>query len=130
MVLAEPVLRSDGLTLVGSGIELTESIIARVSASGAGMVVVEGNPLGGDDAGGDLQALAADLGRMFRRHTANAFMMTLHNMLAEYVARRIAEQRAQEEEQARQRARAAAEAAAAKAAAQAEAAAAGEGKDS
>ncbi len=124
MVLAEPVSRSDGLIFVGAGLELTEAIIARISATGAGTIVVEGNPLGGDSGCGDLRALADGLSRTFRRHTGDAFMMTMHNMLAAYFAQRIAEQKAREEEQARQRAEAAKAEAAAKeeAAAKAEAA--------
>ncbi len=120
MVLAEPVMRSDGLTLAGPGLELTESIIERIQAAGADTVTVEGHPLEGDDEQGNLQALADGLGRTFRRHKDNAFMMTLHNMLAEYFAGAIAARKAREEA-ARKRAEAAAKAAAeaaAKAAAQ------------
>ena len=117
MVLAEPVLRPDGLTLAGSGLELTESIIERIRTAGANTVVVEGHPFAGDDGLGNLAVLAAGLDKAFHRHRDNAFMMTLYNMLNGYFARTIAEQQSKEKEAARLRAQAAAEAAAKAAAA-------------
>ena len=112
MILAEAVMRPDGMTLAGPGLELTDSLIERIRNIGVGSIVVEGSHGGGNAA--ELETVYTNLPHIFRRHTNDAFMMTLHNMLSQYFKRRIAEIKAaaeaarlEAEEKARKKAEAA-----------------------
>lgn len=86
MKLAKAVVRDDGITLVGDGVELTESLIARFEQAGIGSITVKGNPVQMDDlpGGTDYSRRAARLDHLFRKHTDNTFMMTLKKVLNQY----------------------------------------------
>lgn len=89
MVLAQSILRPDGMVLAVAGLVLTEEGIARIRTTGVVTVMVEGEAEGGG-ACVEFERVAAMLGYLFRNHKRDAFMMTLHNMLAGYFSRRIA----------------------------------------
>ena len=89
MVLAQSILRPDGMVLAGAGLVLTEEGIARIRSTGVVTVMVEGEAEGGG-ACAEFERVAAMLSYLFRNHKRDAFMMTLHNMLAGYFSRRIA----------------------------------------
>jgi len=95
MVLAEPLLYKNGMTLAGAGFELTGAAIERFRLAGIAVVVVEG-----DDAGRyvELEHIASKLTFLFRRQTKNAFMMGLQGILAKHYAKKIAMLQAAEEE--------------------------------
>ena len=95
MVLAEPLLYKNGMTLAGAGFELTAAAIERFRLAGAGILVVEGG-----DAGRyvELENIASRLAFLFRRQAENPFMMGLQGILAKYYAGRIAALKAAEEE--------------------------------
>ena len=97
MLLAQAVVRPDGIVLMGEGLKLTEELIVRIRDAGVGTICVEGNPLGGGGTVGDLSVTARNLQYTFRRHSDNVFMMTLRNMIARYLAHRIAARKAAEE---------------------------------
>lgn len=98
MVLAQAVVRPDGLVLVGEGLVLTESAINHIRAAGIGTICVEGNPLGAEGTVGNLRKIAESLPHLFRRQTDNVFMMTMRSVLSRHFARRMAEQRALEDQ--------------------------------
>jgi len=101
MKLAKPVTKSDGLVLVGAGVELTTTIISRFRASGVQSLTVQGRPVDlGDDGGNDLERIAGRLDHLFRKHGQDRFMTTLRNMLRRFFAERIAAARAAEEAEA------------------------------
>ena len=95
MVLAEPLLYKNGMTLAGAGFELTGAAIERFRQAGAAVVVVEGG-----DAGRyvELENIASNLTFLFRRQTENSFMMGLQGILAKHYAGKIAALKAAEEE--------------------------------
>ncbi|GFM35686.1 hypothetical protein [Desulfovibrio psychrotolerans] len=86
MILAKPVVRDNGITLVGEGVELTESLIARFEQSGVGSVTVQGNPVQMDGlAGGtDFGRRAERMEHLFRKHGDDPFMMTMKKVLVQY----------------------------------------------
>ncbi|HEU6435950.1 MAG TPA: hypothetical protein VE028_00680 [Nitratidesulfovibrio sp.] len=101
MKLAKPVTKSDGLVLVGAGVELTATIIARFRASGVQSLTVQGRPVDlGDDGGSGLERIAGRLDHLFRKHGQDRFMSTLRNMLQRFFAERIAAAKAAEEAEA------------------------------
>jgi hypothetical protein len=95
MVLAEPLLYKNGMTLAGAGFELTGAAIERFRLAGIAVVVVEG-----DGAGRyvELEHIASKLTLLFRRQTENPFMMGLQGILVKHYAERIAALKAAEEE--------------------------------
>ena len=95
MVLAEPLLRDDGITLAGVGFELTEAVIERFRQAGVSVIVVEG---AGPGRSIELEQLASRLPMLFRRHAGNPFMMGLQGILAKHYAAKIAALKAAEEE--------------------------------
>jgi hypothetical protein len=86
MKLAKAVVREDGITLVGEGVELSESLIARFEQSGISTITVKGNPVQMDGLPGstDYDKRAERINHLFRKHTDNAFMMTLKKVLSQY----------------------------------------------
>ena len=95
MVLAEPLLYKNGMTLAGAGFELTGAAIERFRLAGVAVVAVEGG-----DAGRyvELERIASKLTFLFRRQTGNAFMMGLQGILAKHYAEKMAALNAAEEE--------------------------------
>ena len=66
---------------------LTEEGIARIRSTRVVTVMVEGEAEGGG-ACAEFERVAAMLSYLFRNHKRDAFVMTLHNMLAGYFSRR------------------------------------------
>jgi hypothetical protein len=95
MVLAEPLLYKNGMTLAGIGFELTEAAIERFRLAGAAVVVVEG---GGVGRYAEWERIASKLTFLFRRQTENPFMMGLQGILAKHYGEKIAALKAAEEE--------------------------------
>jgi len=95
MVLAEPLLYKNGMTLAGVGFELTGAAIERFRLAGVAVVVIEGGD-GGSYV--ELEHIASRLTFLFRRQTENSFMMGLQGILAKHYAEKIAALNAAEEE--------------------------------
>jgi len=95
MVLAEPLLYKNGMTLAGAGFELTGAAIERFRLAGVAVVVVEG---GAGSRYVELEQIASKLTFLFRRQTENAFMMGLQGILAKHYAEKTAALKAAEEE--------------------------------
>ncbi len=86
MTLAKPVVRADGITLVGAGVELSEALIARFEQAAIGTISVKGTPVQMDDLPGDTDygRRAARMDHLFRKHAGDPFMMTLKKVLSQY----------------------------------------------
>lgn len=86
MKLAKAVVREDGITLVGEGVELSESLIARFEQSGISTISVKGNPVQLDGLPGstDYGKRAERMDHLFRKHSDDNFMMTLKKVLTQY----------------------------------------------
>jgi len=86
MVLARPVLRDNGMTVLGKGTELSRTVIDRLSRMGIPIIVVEGNPLSlEDDQGpGSFQSRLDRLDHLFRGYEDDAWMLEVKTFLSEY----------------------------------------------
>ena len=86
MTLAKAVVREDGITLVGEGTELSETLLARFEQSGISSVTVKGSPvdMSALPGGTDFTKRADRLPHLFRKHGEERFMLALQNMLAQY----------------------------------------------
>lgn len=85
MILAQPVLDAEGRTLVGEGVTLSASIIARLESSGIRTLTIKGDP-GGPSAS---QKVLDRLDHLFRKQN-DPFMLALRQMLGEYYRRKVA----------------------------------------
>lgn len=86
MILAKPVVRDNGITLVGEGVELSDALVARIEQAGVGTVTVKGNPVQMDSLSGstDYDRRATRMEHLFRRHATDPFMQTLKKVLIQY----------------------------------------------
>lgn len=89
MSLAKPIAREDGMVLVGDGTVLTDSIIDRLKNAEIPSVVVKGRPLPGLASGLDLCKVKERLPYLFRKYQGDKLMMTMQNMLTQYLDKAI-----------------------------------------
>ena len=73
MILEKPVTRENGMTLVGAGTELTESLLQRLENMGIESIVVEGSPLT-PDGENPYAAKIERLDHLFRQYTQDKWM--------------------------------------------------------
>lgn len=86
MILAQPLNNDDGRVLVGAGVELSDSIIARLQTAGVRVITIAGAPSGG----GSMSKRAQDrLDHLFRKHADEPFMCALQAMLRSYFERKL-----------------------------------------
>lgn len=85
MVLARPVLRDNGMTVLGKGTELSQAVIDRLNKMGIPHIVVEGSPLTlEDDQGpGSFQSRLDRLDHLFRGYEDDAWMLEVKSFLSE-----------------------------------------------
>ncbi len=86
MILDKPLLRDNGLVLVAEGTELSESLLMRLADMDIEALVVKGNPVDMNGAGGgsSFSQRAERLDHLFRKYQADPFMLKLKERLAEY----------------------------------------------
>lgn len=85
MVLARPVIRENGITVVAEGFELTDSLILRLEGMKIERIVVKGNPV--DMGGGGSTAFDERLARLdhlFRSWEKDQWMRKVKAFLANY----------------------------------------------
>jgi hypothetical protein len=94
MVLEKPVLRPNGLVIVGEGTTLSDSLISRLENMGVKDIVVQGEPL-------DLEGMAGStsygkrierLDHLFRRFNNDPWMKKVKAFLKSYYERKAASQ--------------------------------------
>ncbi len=86
MILDKPLLRDNGLVLVAEGTELSDTLLGRLLTMGIETIVVKGNPVDLDGAGGGSSFCqrAERMDHLFRKYQADPFMMKLKERLTEY----------------------------------------------
>lgn len=86
MVLAKPVLRSNGLVLIGENAELSDAIIARLKQMDIDTVVVQGNPLDleGVGSGTPYNRILDRMDHLFRKYEADQEMMLVKSRIRDY----------------------------------------------
>jgi hypothetical protein len=86
MILDKPLLRDNGLVLVAEGTELSESLLMRLANMDIETVVVKGNPVDMNGAGGgsSFSQRAERLDHLFRKYQADPFMLKLKERLMDY----------------------------------------------
>lgn len=96
MKLAKPVMRDNGMVVMGAGMELTESHIERLRNMEIDRITVEGNPLDGVCCGVDTSASRRleRLDHLFRRLGGDPFLDKIKEYLREYFRVKAAEQAA------------------------------------
>ncbi|MGE4291307.1 MAG: hypothetical protein AB7E32_03755 [Desulfovibrio sp.] len=97
MVLARPVVRENGITIVAEGFELTDSLIQRLEGMKIERIVVKGNAVSME--GGGTTAFDERLGRLdhlFRAYEKDQWMRKVKAFLANYFRLKAAAQAATE----------------------------------
>jgi len=93
MVLEKPVLRNNGQVLVGSGTELTESLLDRLEKMEVEWLTVQGNPVNMEGMGtSSYQDRIKALDKIFRQHKQDPWMMKMKKFLQGYFKRKAAQQ--------------------------------------
>jgi hypothetical protein len=94
MILEKPVLRPNGLVIVGEGTTLTETLINRLENMGIKDIVVQGEPL-------DMEGMVGStsygkrierLDHLFRQFTNDPWMKKVKAFLKSYYQRKAASQ--------------------------------------
>ncbi|WP_242012270.1 hypothetical protein [Pseudodesulfovibrio cashew] len=96
MKLAKPVTKEGGMTIMAEGMELTESLIARLENMKIDRITVQGHPvdMGGAGSGTVYAERLERLDHLFRRHAKDKWMMRVKNRMAQYFRIKAAAQEA------------------------------------
>ncbi len=96
MKLAKPVTKEGGMTIMAEGMELTDSLIARLANMKIDRITVQGNPvdLGGAGTGTVYSERLERLDTLFRRYAKDKWMMRVKGRMARYFQMRAAAQEA------------------------------------
>lgn len=96
MKLAKPVTKEGGMTIMAEGMELTESLIARLENMKIDRITVQGHPvdMGGAGSGTVYAERLERLDYLFRRHSKDKWMMRVKNRMAQYFRIKAAAQEA------------------------------------
>ena len=84
MILAKPVQRDNGMTILGKGTELSQSVIDRLTRMDIAHVVVQGHPLAqdGDQGSGSYEHMLSRLDHLFRGHEDDEWMQEVKTFLS------------------------------------------------
>jgi hypothetical protein len=90
MVLEKPVIRDNGMILIGQGTVLTESLIERLKLMEIPSIVVQGHPLDldGGGTGTSFGRRGQRLDYLFRHAGEDPFMRDVQTFLADYFTRK------------------------------------------
>ena len=88
MKLAKPTVNDRGVVLFGTGAELTDDIIARLSKAGVKRVMVEGHPVNTDEQEKDLSQEIAELHDRFRSVEKDPLMRKIRGLFVEHLKER------------------------------------------
>ena len=93
MVLEKPVMRENGMVLVGEGTGLTSALIGRLENMGISKIVVKGEPLDLDEAGGGNTSFTKRIERLdhlFRHYTDDEWMLKVKEFVRAYYLEKAA----------------------------------------
>lgn len=96
MKLAKPVTKEGGMTIMAEGMELTDSLIARLEKMDIDRITVQGNPvdMGGAGSGTKYAERIERLDTLFRRYSKDKWMMRVKGRMAQYFQIKAAAQEA------------------------------------
>ncbi|MUM78805.1 hypothetical protein GKC30_14300 [Pseudodesulfovibrio sp. F-1] len=96
MKLARPVLKDGGMVIMAEGMELSDSLIARLAAMKIDRITVEGQPvdLGGAGAGTRYAERVLRLETLFRRYGEDKWMVRVKERMVRYFRIKAAAQEA------------------------------------
>ena len=92
MKLAKPVTQKNGMVVMGEGMELTDSLIAKLQQMKVKAIVVHGSPEGGGDS--DWDKMAERMGTLFRRYGEDPWMSRLEKALTRFFLTKDEEEKA------------------------------------
>lgn len=81
MILAQPVLDAEERVLMGEGVALTDSTIARLETAGIRTILIKGDPQAGPSGA---QKVLDRLDHLFRKQEQESFMAAVKKMLIQY----------------------------------------------
>lgn len=96
MKLARPVLKDGGMIIMAEGMELTESLIARLDNMKIDRITVQGHPvdMGGAGSGTKYAERMERLDVLFRRYGQDKWMVRVRDRMAQYFRIKAAAQEA------------------------------------
>ncbi|WP_243545877.1 hypothetical protein [Pseudodesulfovibrio tunisiensis] len=96
MKLAKPVTNDGGMTIMGEGMELTESLIGRLESMNVDRITVQGSPVdvGGAGAGTRYAERVERMDHLFRHYASDMWMIKVKNRLKQYFQLKAAAQEA------------------------------------
>lgn len=96
MKLAKPVTKEGGMTIMAEGMELTDSLIARLDNMKIDRITVQGHPIdmGGAGAGTKYAERIERLDVLFRRYETDKWMVRVKDRMAQYFRIKAAAQEA------------------------------------
>ncbi|BCS86924.1 hypothetical protein [Pseudodesulfovibrio sediminis] len=96
MMLAKPVTKENGMTIMAEGMELTESLISRLESMKIERITVKGNPvdMGGAGSGTKWGERLERLDVLFRKHPKDKWMMRVKGRMGQYFQIKAAAQEA------------------------------------
>ena len=98
MKLAKPVTKEGGMTIMAEGMELTDSLIARLENMKIDRITVQGNPvdMGGTGSGTVYAERIERMDTLFRRYAKDKWMQRVKGRMAQYFQIKAAAQEARQ----------------------------------
>jgi hypothetical protein len=98
MKLARPVIKEGGMTIMAEGMELTDSLIARLQNMKIDRITVQGHPveMGGAGAGTKYAERMERMNVLFRRYGDDKWMVRVRDRMAQYFKIKAAAQEARQ----------------------------------
>ena len=90
MILAKPIVRGNGVVLVGEGTELNKQLIGRLKAFDIKKVTVKGRPLGTEDEK-SMESLIAELEERFTPVSSDSLCVQIMDIIKKDIKRRCEE---------------------------------------
>ncbi len=96
MVLEKPVMRDNGMVLVGEGTEITPKLVQRLENMGISKIVVKGEPVDmeGMAGGTSFSKRAERLDHLFRQFSEDEWMQQVKEFVRSYFQQKAAEEAA------------------------------------
>ena len=96
MILAKPVTKGNGMTIMAEGMELSQSLIDRLGNMNVDRITVQGHPvdMGGAGAGTKYAERVVRMDHLFRRHKPGSWMDKVRVRIKQYFQIKAAAQEA------------------------------------
>ena len=87
MILDKPIVRGNGVVLMGEGTELNEQLIERLKSLDIAKITVKGQPLGGEDEK-SVEVLIAELEERFTPVSSDRLCVQIMNIIKKDIKQR------------------------------------------